>query len=76
MAKSDASTLPSRVLFETVKVHHALCLDGRGENINAGQWRHYPRLYVLSLKRRLTLDVAARVTRIGPGRASNKEGES
>jgi hypothetical protein len=27
-------------------------------------------------KRRLTLNVAARVTRMGPGRASNKEGES
>jgi len=40
------------------------------------RWPQYPRLYVLSLKRRLTLDVTARVTRIGPGRASNKEGES
>jgi hypothetical protein len=30
----------------------------------------------MSLKRRLTLDVLARVTQIGRGRASNKEGES
>ena len=38
--------------------------------------QNYARLYVLSLKRRLTLDSYGEGYPDGPGRASNKEGES
>jgi hypothetical protein len=30
------------VIFWTVEVYDVLCLDVRGEKMNAGQWLHYP----------------------------------
>ena len=60
--ENDGGT-PKHRSWEMVR-HHAYTL------------RQHLRPCVLSVKRRLTLDVTARVTRIGGAEPQNKEGES